>query len=236
LNPGTGEISLNLDLKSKTGEKSPDRGINAVIVAGRTRLASSRHARPTVRGRGAGASLPEGGARVPCWRLCQAISGRRCCGALTWSTPSACSSSPRVDRPEDPRPRRRGPVDLAGRSATPSFASPARWLPTCAAPGRNPPPGRLTPARVHRGFRNIRAKAAQPAGAPKPGKPGPAGHQDRRTADPHPAPTSANNKEGTHPQGSARTSRLNDKLRGTPESWPATQAGQASPRWVDARP
>jgi hypothetical protein len=35
------------------------------------------------------------------------------------------------------------------------------------------PPGRLTPARVRRGFRNIRAKAAQPARAPKPGKPGP---------------------------------------------------------------
>jgi hypothetical protein len=34
-------------------------------------------------------------------------------------------------------------------------------------------PGRLTPARVRRGFRNIRAKTAQPAGAPKPGKPGP---------------------------------------------------------------
>ena len=34
-------------------------------------------------------------------------------------------------------------------------------------------PGRLTPARVRRGFRNIRATAAQPAGAPKPGKPGP---------------------------------------------------------------
>jgi hypothetical protein len=38
---------------------------------------------------------------------------------------------------------------------------------------RPAPPGRLTPARVRRGFRNIRAKAAQPAGAPKPGKPGP---------------------------------------------------------------
>jgi hypothetical protein len=38
---------------------------------------------------------------------------------------------------------------------------------------RPAPPGRLTPARVRRGFRNIRAKTAQPAGAPKPGKPGP---------------------------------------------------------------
>jgi hypothetical protein len=47
-------------------------------------------------------------------------------------------------------------------------------------------PGRLTPARVRRGFRNIRAKAAQPAGAPKPGKPGPGrppGSKNR-----HPAP------------------------------------------------
>src|SRR5260370_36312424 len=38
---------------------------------------------------------------------------------------------------------------------------------------RPAPPGPLTPARIRRGFRNIRAKAAQPAGAPKPGKPGP---------------------------------------------------------------
>jgi DDE superfamily endonuclease len=50
---------------------------------------------------------------------------------------------------------------------------------------RPAPPGRLTPARVRRGFRNIRAKAAQPAGAPKPGKPGPgrpAGSRNRRPA------------------------------------------------------
>jgi hypothetical protein len=34
-------------------------------------------------------------------------------------------------------------------------------------------PGRLTPARVRRGFRNIRAMVTCPASAPKPGKPGP---------------------------------------------------------------
>jgi hypothetical protein len=38
---------------------------------------------------------------------------------------------------------------------------------------RPAPPGRLTPARVRRGFRNIRATMTCPAGAPKPGKPGP---------------------------------------------------------------
>jgi hypothetical protein len=38
---------------------------------------------------------------------------------------------------------------------------------------RPAPAGRLTPARVRRGFRNIRATTTQPAGAPKPGKPGP---------------------------------------------------------------
>ena len=51
---------------------------------------------------------------------------------------------------------------------------------------RPAPPGRLTPARVRRGFRNIRAKAAQPASAPKPGKAGPGlppGSKNR-----HPAP------------------------------------------------
>ncbi len=35
------------------------------------------------------------------------------------------------------------------------------------------PPGRLTPARVRRDFRNIRAITGSPAGAPKSGKPGP---------------------------------------------------------------
>jgi hypothetical protein len=34
-------------------------------------------------------------------------------------------------------------------------------------------PRRLTPARVRRGFRNVRATAARPAAAPKPSKPGP---------------------------------------------------------------
>ena len=46
-------------------------------------------------------------------------------------------------------------------------------------------PGRLTPARVRRGFRNIRATTTCPAGAPKPGKPGPGrppGSKNRRPA------------------------------------------------------
>jgi hypothetical protein len=46
-------------------------------------------------------------------------------------------------------------------------------------------PGRLTPARVRRGFRNLRAKTALPASAPKPGKPGPGrppGSKNRRPA------------------------------------------------------
>jgi hypothetical protein len=40
LNPETGEISLNMDLNSKTGEKSPDRGSHAAepTPAGRRRL------------------------------------------------------------------------------------------------------------------------------------------------------------------------------------------------------
>jgi hypothetical protein len=53
---------------------------------------------------------------------------------------------------------------------------------------RPAPPGRLTPARVRRGFRNIRARIPCPAGAPKPGKPGPGrppGSKNRRPAPRH---------------------------------------------------
>ena len=41
LNPETGEISLHLGLNSKTGEKSPDRGVHVAMVAGAVWLASS---------------------------------------------------------------------------------------------------------------------------------------------------------------------------------------------------
>jgi hypothetical protein len=51
---------------------------------------------------------------------------------------------------------------------------------------RPAPPGRLTPARVRRGFRNIRATLPCPAGAPKPGKPGPG--RPPGTANRRPAP------------------------------------------------
>jgi hypothetical protein len=50
---------------------------------------------------------------------------------------------------------------------------------------RPAPDGRLTPARVRRGFRNIRATAGCPSSAPKPGKPGPGrppGSKNRRPA------------------------------------------------------
>ena len=53
---------------------------------------------------------------------------------------------------------------------------------------RPAPPGRLTPARVRRGFRNIHATMPCPAGAPKPGKPGPGrppGSKNRRPAPRH---------------------------------------------------
>lgn len=49
-------------------------------------------------------------------------------------------------------------------------------------------PGRLTPARVRRGFRDLRANTTCPASAPKPGKPGPGrppGSKNRRPAQRH---------------------------------------------------
>jgi hypothetical protein len=49
-------------------------------------------------------------------------------------------------------------------------------------------PGRLTPARVRRGFRHIHPKTTHPASAPKPGKPGPgrpSGSKNRQPAPRH---------------------------------------------------
>jgi hypothetical protein len=53
---------------------------------------------------------------------------------------------------------------------------------------RPAPPGRLTPARVRRGFRRVRAMTPDLASAPKPGKPGPGrppGSKNRRPAPRH---------------------------------------------------
>jgi hypothetical protein len=53
---------------------------------------------------------------------------------------------------------------------------------------RSPAPGRLTPARVRRGFRNLRGKAGTPAAAPKPSRPGPGrppGHRNHQPAARH---------------------------------------------------
>jgi DDE superfamily endonuclease len=77
------------------------------------------------------------------------------------------------------------------------------------------PPGRLTPARVRRDFRNIRATAGCPAGAPKPAKPGPGrppGSKNRRPAQRH--DVGKTTKRDLTLKGTTRTYRLNGKLRG----------------------
>lgn len=61
---------------------------------------------------------------------------------------------------------------------------------------RPAPPGRLTPARVRRGFRNIHATLPCLAGAPNPASPDPAARRAPRTAAPHPATTWARRRRG----------------------------------------
>ncbi|HEY2265624.1 MAG TPA: NF041680 family putative transposase [Streptosporangiaceae bacterium] len=74
------------------------------------------------------------------------------------------------------------------------------------------PPGRLTPARVRRDFRNIRAITGSPAGAPKPAKPGPGRPPGSKNRRPAPLQRRQNHQKRTHPQSTARTCRLNGKL------------------------
>ena len=73
---------------------------------------------------------------------------------------------------------------------------------------RPAPPGRLTPARARRGFRNIHQALPCLAGAPNPASPAPAARQDRRTAAQHPATTWQDDQEGRLAQGTARTRRV----------------------------
>ena len=70
------------------------------------------------------------------------------------------------------------------------------------------PPGRLTPARVRRGFRNIRQTLPGLASAPKPGKPGPGRPPGRRTGARPPATTWARPSSETNPTRKAAGRRV----------------------------
>jgi hypothetical protein len=79
---------------------------------------------------------------------------------------------------------------------------------------RPAPAGRLTPACVRRGFRNIRGTIPQPGQCTETRQTRP--RQATRVNEPSPRTPlrrGQNNQEGTHPQGETRTRRLNDKLR-----------------------
>ena len=126
--------------------------------------------------------------------------GRRSCAVSTWSTPSGCSSRSSAGPPR--------------RSATRHAADRWTWLIiTCHAqlrlarplaadlrlPWERPaPPGRLTPARVRRGFQE-HPRDRRPAWPVhrNPASPAPAARQGRRTAAPHPATTWEKRRRGT---------------------------------------
>ncbi|MCF1512574.1 hypothetical protein LZ604_34325, partial [Streptomyces glomeratus] len=69
------------------------------------------------------------------------------------------------------------------------------------------PTNKLTPARVRRGFRNIRAKAARPAAAPKPSRPGPGRPRgsSNRTRAPRHTPGKTVKRAETHDRHYGRT-------------------------------
>jgi hypothetical protein len=76
------------------------------------------------------------------------------------------------------------------------------------------PPGRLTPARVRRGFRRIRQDLPVPASAPKPSRPGPgrpAGSKNRRPATRHDVGKTVRRTDAKTKDQQA--DRLNNKLR-----------------------
>ena len=77
---------------------------------------------------------------------------------------------------------------------------------------RSAPPGRMTPARVRRGFPRIRATLPLPAGAPKPSRPGPGrppGSKNTHPTKHHPSETTP---KRTPPRRQAEGEGLNAKL------------------------
>ena len=94
-----------------------------------------------------------------------------------------------MDRPQDPRPAAADRWTWLIIACHAQLRLARRLAADIRLPWQRPcPPGRLTPARVRRDFRNIRAIAGSPAGAPKPGKPGPGrppGSTNRRPAPRH---------------------------------------------------
>jgi hypothetical protein len=89
-------------------------------------------------------------------------------------------------------------------------------------------PGRLTPARVRRGFRNLRQALPVPAGAPKPARPGPGrppGSKNRHPATRHDVGKTA--KRTTAKTKKPQADRLNNKLSRRSVSWLPLAARQS---------
>ena len=84
-------------------------------------------------------------------------------------------ADPRLDDAVGPDARAGRPLDLASSSRrSPSCDSPAASSATFACPGSGlRDPARLTPTRVRRGFRRLRATLGTPASPPKSNTPGP---------------------------------------------------------------
>jgi hypothetical protein len=72
---------------------------------------------------------------------------------------------------------------------------------------RPAPPGRLTPARVRRGFRRLRATTAQPASAPKPSRPGPGRPPGSKNRHPTTRHNVGKNRDKTTPTSSGKKVR-----------------------------
>ncbi|HEX2298130.1 MAG TPA: transposase [Pseudonocardiaceae bacterium] len=91
--------------------------------------------------------------------------------------PSRSGCDPRPPTPTPNRSPAAGrPTCAASTASTPSGCSSRSWAGPLSNSAHSPlplPPDRLTPARVRRGFRHLRATTIQPAGAPKLSHPGP---------------------------------------------------------------
>ncbi len=107
-------------------------------------------------------------------------------------------TDPRLDPPEDPHPAGHRPLDLADHHRPHPAPPRPTTRPRPTQPWEQPAPsGRLTPARIRRGFRNLRAIISCPPAHRNPPDPAPDALPAPTTADPRPTATSEKSPDGT---------------------------------------
>ena len=132
----------------------------------------------------------------------------------------AVQADPRLDRPEDPRPRSAADrwtwLIIAAHTQL-RLARP--WPPTCAGPGRDPPArAGSPPPGSAAGFGTSARRPPSPPAHRNPADPAPDAHPAPATDTPQPATTSARPSNATGPSPHDKSAQVKDQAENVPSN------------------